>query len=122
VILLIREKAIDRDRSCVGRLIETDEGKQLRTALVVRRRKPRSPDPGSVQKVDPLRSSTPRPSPATVASIQISLDADAEHRHGMAVAASTSLGELVLFRALQGLAGAGLIPLSQAMLLQINPP
>ena len=36
--------------------------------------------------------------------------------------AATSLGELVLFRALQGLAGAGLIPLSQAMLLQINPP
>ena len=36
--------------------------------------------------------------------------------------AATSLGELVLFRALQGLAGAGLILLSQAMLLQINPP
>jgi DHA2 family multidrug resistance protein len=36
--------------------------------------------------------------------------------------AAASLGELVLFRALQGLAGAGLIPLSQAMLLQINPP
>src|ERR1700704_3525491 len=36
--------------------------------------------------------------------------------------ASTSLGELVLFRALQGVAGAGLIPLSQATLLQINPP
>jgi DHA2 family multidrug resistance protein len=36
--------------------------------------------------------------------------------------AATSLGELVLFRALQGLAGAGLIPLSQAVLLQINPP
>jgi len=36
--------------------------------------------------------------------------------------AATSLGELVLFRALQGVAGAGLSPLSQAMLLQINPP
>ena len=36
--------------------------------------------------------------------------------------AATSLGELVLFRALQGIAGAGLIPLSQAVLLQINPP
>ena len=36
--------------------------------------------------------------------------------------AATSLGELVLFRALQGMAGAGLIPLSQATLLQINPP
>jgi len=36
--------------------------------------------------------------------------------------ASTSLGELVFFRALQGVAGAGLIPLSQATLLQINPP
>jgi DHA2 family multidrug resistance protein len=35
--------------------------------------------------------------------------------------AATSLGELVLFRALQGVAGAGLIPLSQATLLQINP-
>jgi DHA2 family multidrug resistance protein len=33
-----------------------------------------------------------------------------------------NLGELVLFRALQGLAGAGLIPLSQSTLLQINPP
>jgi DHA2 family multidrug resistance protein len=30
--------------------------------------------------------------------------------------AATSLGELVLFRALQGVAGAGLIPLSQATL------
>jgi DHA2 family multidrug resistance protein len=28
----------------------------------------------------------------------------------------------VLFRALQGIAGAGLVPLSQAILLQINPP
>src|SRR5437879_3415890 len=36
--------------------------------------------------------------------------------------AATSLGELVFFRALQGVAGAGLIPLSQATLLQINPP
>ena len=36
--------------------------------------------------------------------------------------AATSLGELVAFRALQGIAGAGLIPLSQATLLQINPP
>ena len=36
--------------------------------------------------------------------------------------AATSVGELVLFRALQGVAGAGLIPLSQATLLQINPP
>ena len=36
--------------------------------------------------------------------------------------AATSLGGLVLFRALQGVAGAGLIPLSQATLLQINPP
>src|SRR5712691_7220238 len=33
-----------------------------------------------------------------------------------------SLGELVFFRALQGVAGAGLVPLSQATLLQINPP
>jgi DHA2 family multidrug resistance protein len=36
--------------------------------------------------------------------------------------AATSLSELVFFRALQGLARAGLIPLSQATLLQINPP
>src|SRR5437762_5995441 len=36
--------------------------------------------------------------------------------------AAATLHELVLFRALQGLAGAGLIPLSQATLLQINPP
>jgi MFS transporter, DHA2 family, multidrug resistance protein len=36
--------------------------------------------------------------------------------------AATSLTELVLFRAFQGVAGAGLIPLSQATLLQINPP
>ena len=36
--------------------------------------------------------------------------------------AATSLEQLVLFRALQGICGAGLIPLSQATLLQINPP
>ncbi len=36
--------------------------------------------------------------------------------------AATSLGQLVFFRALQGVAGAGLTPLSQATLLQINPP
>src|SRR3982074_1423366 len=36
--------------------------------------------------------------------------------------AAGSLGDLVFFRALQGVAGAGLIPLSQATLLQINPP
>jgi len=35
---------------------------------------------------------------------------------------SASLGQLVLFRALQGLGGAALIPLSQAVLLDINPP
>src|SRR3954453_12860016 len=36
--------------------------------------------------------------------------------------AATSLSELVVFRAFQGVAGAGLIPLSQATLLRINPP
>jgi MFS transporter, DHA2 family, multidrug resistance protein len=36
--------------------------------------------------------------------------------------AATSLTELVIFRAIQGMAGAGLIPLSQATLLRINPP
>ncbi len=36
--------------------------------------------------------------------------------------AAASLEQLVLFRALQGICGAGLIPLSQATLLQINPP
>jgi DHA2 family multidrug resistance protein len=36
--------------------------------------------------------------------------------------AATSLAELVVFRAFQGVAGAGLIPLSQATLLRINPP
>jgi DHA2 family multidrug resistance protein len=35
---------------------------------------------------------------------------------------ASSLTELVIFRALQGMAGAGLIPLSQATLLRINPP
>jgi DHA2 family multidrug resistance protein len=35
---------------------------------------------------------------------------------------STSLAQLVVFRAIQGMAGAGLIPLSQATLLRINPP
>src|SRR5438874_11564329 len=35
---------------------------------------------------------------------------------------ASSLGGPVFFRALQGVAGAGLIPLSQATLLQINPP
>ncbi len=34
---------------------------------------------------------------------------------------ATSLGELVFFRVLQGLSGAGLVPLSQAVLLQIYP-
>jgi DHA2 family multidrug resistance protein len=36
--------------------------------------------------------------------------------------AATSLSQLVLFRTMQGIFGAGLIPLSQATLLQINPP
>jgi MFS transporter, DHA2 family, multidrug resistance protein len=35
---------------------------------------------------------------------------------------ATSLTELVIYRGLQGICGAGLIPLSQATLLQINPP
>jgi MFS transporter, DHA2 family, multidrug resistance protein len=35
---------------------------------------------------------------------------------------ATSLTELVLYRGLQGICGAGLVPLSQAVLLQINPP
>ncbi len=35
---------------------------------------------------------------------------------------ATSLSELVIYRGLQGVFGAGLIPLSQATLLQINPP
>src|SRR5258708_34757109 len=33
-----------------------------------------------------------------------------------------SLGQIVLFRFLQGLAGAALVPQSQAVLLDINPP
>src|ERR1700687_4733047 len=36
--------------------------------------------------------------------------------------AATSLGELVTFRLLQGICGAALVPLSQAVLFQINPP
>src|SRR5438270_4229685 len=36
--------------------------------------------------------------------------------------AATSLPELVLFRALQGVAGAGLIPLSEATPLPVKPP
>jgi len=35
---------------------------------------------------------------------------------------ATNLTELVTYRGLQGICGAGLIPLSQATLLQINPP
>src|SRR5205809_7072284 len=35
--------------------------------------------------------------------------------------AATSLGELVVFRALQGVAGAGLISLSPAAPLEVNP-
>jgi DHA2 family multidrug resistance protein len=35
---------------------------------------------------------------------------------------ATSLTELVLYRALQGVCGAGLIPLAQSILFQINPP
>ena len=35
---------------------------------------------------------------------------------------ATSLSQLVVFRAIQGMAGAGLIPLAQATLLRINPP
>ncbi|HEX3882882.1 MAG TPA: DHA2 family efflux MFS transporter permease subunit [Stellaceae bacterium] len=35
---------------------------------------------------------------------------------------ATSLEQLVLYRAMQGVCGAGLIPLSQATLLRINPP
>ena len=36
--------------------------------------------------------------------------------------AATSLVQLVIFRLLQGVCGAALVPLSQAVLLQINPP
>ncbi len=35
---------------------------------------------------------------------------------------ATSLTQLVLYRLLQGVCGAALVPLSQAVLLQINPP
>ena len=35
---------------------------------------------------------------------------------------ATSLGELVFYRLLQGVCGAGLVPLSQSILMQINPP
>ncbi len=37
-------------------------------------------------------------------------------------AVATSLAQLVAFRLLQGVCGAALVPLSQAVLLQINPP
>src|SRR6476620_3321901 len=36
--------------------------------------------------------------------------------------AATSLSQLVIFRLLQGVCGAALVPLSQAVLFQINPP
>jgi len=36
--------------------------------------------------------------------------------------AATSLAQLVIFRLLQGICGAALVPLSQAVLFQINPP
>ncbi len=36
--------------------------------------------------------------------------------------AATSLAEIVIYRLLQGICGAALVPLSQAVLLQINPP
>jgi DHA2 family multidrug resistance protein len=36
--------------------------------------------------------------------------------------AAQSLGEIVVFRFLQGIAGAALLPLAQAVLLDINPP
>jgi DHA2 family multidrug resistance protein len=36
--------------------------------------------------------------------------------------AATSLAELVIYRLLQGVCGAALVPLSQAVLFQINPP
>jgi MFS transporter, DHA2 family, multidrug resistance protein len=35
---------------------------------------------------------------------------------------ATSLAQLVIYRLLQGICGAGLVPLSQSVLLQINPP
>lgn len=40
----------------------------------------------------------------------------------MLCGAATSLPEMVIFRILQGVFGAGLVPLSQAVLLDINPP
>jgi DHA2 family multidrug resistance protein len=40
----------------------------------------------------------------------------------MLCAAATSLGEMVLFRALQGVAGAFIVPLAQSVLFDINPP
>src|SRR5580700_11641871 len=36
--------------------------------------------------------------------------------------AATSLEQLVIYRLLQGVCGAALVPLSQSVLLQINPP
>ena len=36
--------------------------------------------------------------------------------------AATSLAEMVVYRLLQGICGAALVPLSQSVLLQINPP
>src|SRR5258708_29884733 len=36
--------------------------------------------------------------------------------------AATSLFQLVVYRLLQGVCGAALVPLSQAVLFQINPP
>src|SRR5712691_6763169 len=36
--------------------------------------------------------------------------------------AATSLSQLVIYRMLQGVCGAALVPLSQAVLFQINPP
>ena len=48
---------------------------------------------------------------------------DRLHRSPRRCAASRrASSQLVIFRALQGMAGAGLIPLSQATLLRINPP
>jgi DHA2 family multidrug resistance protein len=35
---------------------------------------------------------------------------------------ATSLAQLVIYRLLQGICGAGLVPLSQSVLMQINPP
>lgn len=40
----------------------------------------------------------------------------------LACGVSATLEELVLFRILQGMCGAGLVPLSQATMLDINPP